>query len=611
MADALPARTLLDYFRYSAESGKDDLLSSKVGDSWVPISASAFGERTKALSYALASLGLAKGDRVAILSENRPEWPMADFATLSLGAITVPAYTTYLAPQVEYLLKDSQAKVMFVSGETELAKVLEVRDRCGDLQHIVTFRPESPRQDVHSLDSLIELGRKAMAEDPSAYERRAAEVTPGDVATFVYTSGTTGEPKGAILTHGNFVSNVEITAKLFPADPSKVALSFLPISHVFERMADYLYFSKAVSIAYLDSIDRLAQTFGEVKPHFFAAVPRVYEKMLARINAALETAPALRRKIFEWAIAVGRKRIALEEAGQPVPSGLALKSRVADALVYKKIRARLGGRFEFAISGGAPLSREVADFFFAAGVRVYEGYGLTETSPVLTCNRPASWRLGTVGKPIDGVTVRLGEDGEVQAKGPNIMKGYWRKQGETEKVFDAEGWFLTGDIGAFDADGFLKITDRKKEILVNAYGKNIAPAPIEAALKGIRFVSSAVLIGDRRKFISALLVPNYERLHRWAGENNVDYRNNDDLIRNAKVRTLYQHAIDYVNSDEPSERRIVTFALLAEDFSIEGGELTPTLKVKRRVIATKYAELIDAMYAAAEAKDDLLGHRNE
>jgi long-chain acyl-CoA synthetase len=606
--EALPAKTLVDYFRFAAASGKADLLVSKVAGVWKPLSSEAFGERTRGLALGLALLGVDRQDRVAILSENRPEWPMADFATLSLGALTVPIYTTYLAPQVEYILKDSVAKVVVVSNAIELQKVLDVRERCPDLKHVIVIDtvPWSQGRAV-PFETIVQKGIAALAADPEAWEERAASVLPADLATMIYTSGTTGEPKGAILTHENLVSNVATCSTLFDVTAEMVALSFLPLSHVFERMVDYLFFSRATTIAYAESIDRLSENFSEVRPHFFAAVPRVYEKMLARVQNAVDQAPALRRAIFGWAVRTGATQLRALEAGEKPAFFLRLKYRVADRLVFGKIRARLGGRFRFAISGGAPLALDVAAFFWGAGVEVYEGYGLTETSPVLACNRPGEWRLGTVGRPIPGVTLRIAPDGEVLAKGPNVMEGgYWRKREETASVFDADGWLLTGDIGRFDLDGFLTLTDRKKEILINAYGKNIAPAPIEAALRAVRYVSSAVLIGDRRKFLSALIVPNFEKVESWALGASVAYRTRQDLVEDPGVLSLFKQAIEILNGDEPHERQIRAFRLLTEDFSIDGGELTPTLKIKRRVVVSKYRDVIDEMYAEAAAHED--GH---
>ena len=608
MADALPARTLLDYFLFAEKSGKPDLLVSKVGGTWTPIPAQEFGRKVRGLSIGLAAIGVDRGDRVAILSENRPEWGMADFAALSLGAMSVPIYTTYMAPQVEYILKDCDAKVVFVSEYHELQKVLEVLSRCPSVLQVVLMEGQPPKSaGVVSFESVVKKGTLLLQADPGAFEERVSSLGPEDFATIIYTSGTTGEPKGAVLSHGNLVSNVQATSPSFPVSAEQTALSFLPLAHVFERMVEYLFYSRAATIAFAESIEKLSENFQEVRPHFFAAVPRVYEKMMQRVNAALENAPALRQKIFKIATEVGRERLELAQKGQKIPGFLGLKYKAADKLVFSKIKARLGGRFEFAISGGAPLGRDVAEFFWGAGVQIYEGYGLTETSPVLTCNRPGGMKLGTVGRAIAEVSVKVAPDGEVLVKGPCIMGGYWRKPEETNAVFDADGWFHTGDVGHLDRDGYLTLTDRKKEIIVNAYGKNIAPAPIEGTLKSMRYISSAVLVGDRRKFLSALLVPNFDRLESWAIGNGVEVRRREELIRNPKVRGLFQQALDIVNGDEPSERKVKAFALLSNDFSIEGGELTPTLKVKRRVIASKYRELIDAIYERAEASESAMG----
>ena len=609
MTEALEARTLLDYFRFATRSGKSDLLIRKTDGTWRPVSAEEFGSTTKGLALGLALLGVDRHDRVAILSENRPEWAATDFAALALGALTVPIYTTYLAPQVEYILRDSMAKVVVVSNAVELQKVLDVRLRCKELEQILVMEPtpwsagkSTPFADV------VKKGLGLLAVDPHAFDERTDALEGSDWATMIYTSGTTGEPKGAVLTHENFVSNVATCSTLFDVTADDIALSFLPLSHVFERMVDYLYFSRAATIAYAESIEKLSESFQEVKPHCFAAVPRVYEKILSRVQAAVEQAPAIRRKIFAWGVKTGQARLACEERGETPGGWLSLKARLADRLVFSKIKARLGGRFRFAISGGAPLGREVAEFFWTAGVHVYEGYGLTETSPVLTCNRPGEWRLGSVGRTVPGVTLKLAPDGEVLAKGPNVMAGgYWRKREETESVFDEGGWFRTGDIGNFDGEGYLTLTDRKKEILVNAYGKNVAPAPIEAALKMVRYVSSAVLIGNRRKFLSVLLVPNFERLEAWAHENNLNWSTGAELLASPKVRALFKQALDIVNGDEPHERQIRAFSLLVEDFTTDGGELTPTLKIKRRVVDEKYKDLIDRMYAEAEASAEFPG----
>ncbi|MGE5345134.1 MAG: AMP-dependent synthetase/ligase [Acidithiobacillales bacterium] len=606
MTEALGARTLLDYFRFATRSGKANLLLHKVEGTWREVSAGAFDETTKALALGLALLGVDRHDRVAILSENRPEWAAADFATLALGGLTVPIYTTYLAPQVEVILRDSMAKVVIASNAVELQKVLDVRQRCRDVEQIIVMEPAPwSAGKATPFAEVVKRGLGLLAVDPQTFDERVDALEGSDWATMIYTSGTTGEPKGAVLSHQNIVSNVETCSTLFDVTAGDVALSFLPLAHVFERMVDYLFFSRAATIAYAESIDRLAENFQEVRPHCFAAVPRVYEKMLARVQSAVERAPLARRKIFAWGVRTGRDRLACEERGETPGAFLRARAWIADRLVFSKIRARLGGCFRFAISGGAPLAPEVAEFFWSAGVKVYEGYGLTETSPVLTCNRPGEWRLGTVGRAIPGVTLRIAPDGEVLARGPCVMSGgYWRKPEETESVFE-DGWLKTGDVGRFDVEGYLTLTDRKKEILVTAYGKNVAPAPIEAALRSVRYVSSAVLIGNRRKFLSVLIVPNFDRLEAWAHENGLSWESRAQLLEHAKVRSLFRQTIDIVNGDEPHERQIRAFSLLTEDFRQDRGELTPTLKVKRRVVDENYKDVIDRMYAEAEERADI------
>jgi long-chain acyl-CoA synthetase len=432
---------------------------------------------------------------------------------------------------------------------------------------------------------------------PEVFEQRAARVKPGDVATIIYTSGTTGEPKGAMLTHGNFVSNVVTGCEVIPFTSDAVAMSFLPLSHVFERMLDYAYTHKTASIAYAESIDRLGANFLEINPHCFGAVPRVYEKVHARIMAKAEAGSPIKRKLFAWAVAVGRERVAYMERGEALPPGLLRKAKIADALVLKKIRAALGTQFRFAVSGGAPLSRDLAEFFIGAGVQIYEGYGLTETSPVICVNGPGRWRLGTVGKPLRGIEVKIAPDGEILSRGPHIMKGYFNKHEATAEAIDMDGWFHTGDIGELH-DGFLSITDRKKDLIVLAGGKKAAPQPIETELKKSPFIGLPIVIGDRQRFLAALIVPNFDRLKEWAAAAKLDVPW-QTIDAHPGVRQLYQREIDAYNADKPHHEQIRAFAILPADLTIEDGSITPTLKVKRRILETRYQALIEAMYAAA------------
>jgi len=593
-------RTLCDIFLSAAASGKPDLLISKVGGAWMPISAKDFGYTVRALSLGLNALGVQPGDRVALLSENRPEWAMADYAALCAGAWTVPIYPTLPAHQIAPLLNDSGAKAIFVSSLEQLGKVLTIRAQCPALDHVISIDASPPAEPGFlSFHALVDKGRPTLDMSPGVFEQRAARVKPEDVATIIYTSGTTGEPKGAMLTHANFVSNVTASCGMVPITRESVALSFLPLSHVFERMLDYAYLYRHSSIAYAESIDKLRDNFVEVNPHCFGAVPRVYEKVHGRIIDKVESGSGLKKKLFYWAVKVGAARVAYEERGRPLPAALARKAKIADKLVFSKIRHALGNRFRFAVSGGAPLARELAEFFIGAGVMIYEGYGLTETSPVIAVNGPHAWRLGTVGRPLAGVEVRIAPDGEILSRGPHIMKGYFNKPRATAEAIDSEGWFHTGDIGHLDEDGFLAITDRKKDLIVLAGGKNVAPQPIESELKGSPFVGVPIVLGDRHKFVAALLVPNFDRLREHVASANLQV-NWEALDADPQIRRLYQREIDSYNAGKPHHEQIHAFAVLSSDLTIEDGSITPTLKVKRRILESRYHDLIESMYRAAE-----------
>ena len=597
-------RTLVDIFRNLADTPKPDLLLSKQGGKWIPISTAEFMDRVKALSSALEGLGVKQGGRVALLSENRPEWSIVDFACQCYGAVLVPIFPTMVADQAAYLLKDSGATVAFASTPDQAGKILAAQQVSPEvkqtLKQVIVFEASSlPGTTPYA--SVVEKGRAAYAADPMAFEKRADARQPSDLATLIYTSGTTGEPKGAMLMQSNFVSNVVAACSIVPFDSSAVTLSFLPLSHVFERTIEYAYYHRSVTIAYAESIDKLRDNLSEVNPHLFGAVPRVYEKIYGRVQETLSKSSPGRRKLFEKAIETG-KRVTQLRAQRKTPGfALALQHFIYERLVYRKVRAALGSRFRFAISGGAPLARELAEFFWAVGVEIYEGYGLTETSPVIALACPSAWRLGTVGKIVPGVECRIAPDGEILTRGPHVMKGYFNKAKETAEAIDADGWFHTGDIGRIDEDGFLMITDRKKEILVNSNGKNVAPAPIEGFLKSHAFVSLPVLIGDRRKFLSCLFVPNFEKLKSWAKENGLGSLSLEDLVKEPRVVAIFQSAIDEWNMGKPHEMLINRFAILPRDLTIESGELTPTLKVKRRIVDQHFKHLIDGMYEGVGA----------
>ncbi|HEY6553145.1 MAG TPA: long-chain fatty acid--CoA ligase, partial [Vicinamibacteria bacterium] len=504
-------RTLCDIFYHSVETfRKPNHLLYKKDGAWEPISSLAFQTAVEELSMGLRTLGIEKGDRIAILSENRPEWAYADLATLCAGAVDAPIYATLTPPQVLYILNDAGAKAVFVSTPAQLAKIQEIRAQAPMLRHVIRMDdPAAP--DTLSLDEVRVRGREALATDRGAVRKRAQAVEPEDLATLIYTSGTTGDPKGVMLTHANLVSNVSASARLFAGLGTKdVALSFLPLCHVFERMGGhYVMLRHGVTIAYAEGVDKVPANMLEVKPTIMLSVPRLYEKMYARVSEKVASDTALKQAIFRWAMGVGAQAFRHHVDRTPMGSWLKLRRAVADKLVFAKIKERVGGRIRLFASGGAPLGRELALFFGAAGLPILEGYGLTETSPVISVNLPTRMKPGTVGPIIEGVEVKIAPDGEILVRGPNVMKGYYKKPEATAEVMDKDGFFHTGDIGHVDAEGFLAITDRKKDILVTSGGKNIAPQPIENRLRADPFIAEIVVIGNRRSYPAALVVPEY------------------------------------------------------------------------------------------------------
>ncbi|MFZ2492808.1 MAG: long-chain fatty acid--CoA ligase [Thermoanaerobaculia bacterium] len=591
-------RTLNDIYAVTCNIERPAALMYKKDGTWRNITVPEFRDTVRWFSTGLRLLGMNAGDRVAILSENRPEWTLSDFAILTGAGASVPIYPTLLGWQVEYILNDSGSIAVICSDQEQLTKVLEVRDRLPGLKNvIVADAPASLPPGVLTFAQVVASGR---AEDEKSgngkFEELRRSRTPDDLATLVYTSGTTGNPKGAMLTHGNIASNVASTVHLLPMKTGMIALSFLPLSHILERMVEFCYFQIGATVAYAENVLKAADNMQEVHPHLFVAVPRVFEKMRARVLEAIAAAPPARQKIFYWAVGIAEKRLPYIVERKPLPLGLKLKSAVAAKLVFRKIMAGLGGRVQFVVSGGAPLSAELASFFVGAGLDIYEGYGLTETSPVISVNIPSKRRLGAVGPIIPGVEVKIAEDGEILTRGPHVMKGYWNSPEATAEAIDPEGWFHTGDIGEVDKDGFLKITDRKKDIIVNAYGKNVAPQPLEALLKASPYIGTPVLIGDRRQYLIALIVPNFEKLERDAAALGVSTDDRQKFVNDEQVRSIIQHEIDRINENLPKAEKIRRFALLPRDFAIEEDEITPSLKVKRKNIDRKYKAVIDRLY---------------
>ncbi|HEX2717908.1 MAG TPA: long-chain fatty acid--CoA ligase [Gemmatimonadaceae bacterium] len=588
------------FFEAVEQHDRPDALRHRVNGDWRDISHRELLARVRRTGRGLQSLGVRPGDRVAILSENRPEWAIADFACLTSHVVDVPIYPQLPADQVAYILRDSGAIAAFVSDAAQAAKIVAKRAELPALRHVVVFDAGgAPGADL-TLDALEERGGADDERAAAEYRGNALTVRPDDVATLIYTSGTTGAPKGVMLTHDNFWSNVNACITRVPdafADGEhNVALSFLPLSHVFERMAGhYEAFRTGTTIAYAESIDTVARDLEEVRPTIACSVPRLYEKMYARVLENALAAGTIRKRVFFWARHAATRWADATLAGRDPGALLGLQYRIARRLVFSKLHARTGGRLRYFVSGGAPLAPAINQFFYAAGLQILEGYGLTETSPVIAFNTPTEFRIGTVGRAIPGVEVRIAHDGEILTRGPHVMRGYFENPEATREAIDDDGWFHTGDIGEL-RDGFLAITDRKKDIIVTAGGKNIAPQPIENLVKANKYVSQAVMLGDGRKFPVMVVVPNFEQLERWARFKNLLWTDRPQLVALPLVQAKMEKEIFGRVTSLASFERPKKIALLPHELTIEGGELTPTLKVKRKVVTERYAALIDALY---------------
>jgi len=557
---------------------------------WVSISSGEYYQSVVGVARALQEWGIRKGDRVAILSENRPEWTIADFACLLLGAVVVPVYTTLTGEQTAYILQDSGARIIFVSSEKQLMKIRSVQDQTS-IERIVVMDAAETAHAVQ-MQRLMHDGPK---ERDKQFDSAARGIAPDDLATIIYTSGTTGTPKGAMLTHGNLASNIAHSLSGFNVRGGEISISFLPLSHVTARHVDLAMLSRGVTLAYVSSLDQLPQALLEVRPTIFVGVPRVYEKVHGQVDTKAKGFP--KKWIYRWALSVGRAHRD-EILADETPRSLAWK--ICDRLVYAKVRAGLGGRAEVFISGGAPLGRELAEWYADIGIRIDEGYGLTETSPVIAVNSPQAHKLGTVGKTLPNVEVRIADDGEILVRGPSVFKGYWNQPKETQAAL-ADGWFKTGDIGKLDADGFLSITDRKKDLIKTSGGKFIAPQPLENSLKHSPLIAEAVVVGDKRKFPAVLVAPYFPVLEDWARANQVVFSSREELVVHAKVKALYEGIVADVNRNLARYEQLKKVILVAEEFSTENGALTASMKLRRRVVEERYRERIDAMYAEAEA----------
>jgi long-chain acyl-CoA synthetase len=594
-------RTLAELFLRAVEKyNRVDALNYKKDGAWQAISSQEMLSRIENIALGLYSLGLRAGDRIALLAANSPEWTLADGGCQFAGMINVPIYTTLAPNSVEYIIKDSGAKLFFLQNKETFERIEEILPNCSTVEKFIFFDFIGIKsENAISLNELEKKGEKLKAEKPFLIGELIKTVVPNDIATLIYTSGTTGEPKGVKLSHANLIANATNVAFEFTFTPKDKPLSVLPLSHVFERSAMYVYILNGTAVHYAESIEKAADNLCEVAPTIFVGVPRIFEKVYAKAKLKAAQKSQLKEKIFDWAIEIAKDYAYKTEYKQPIPPLLAVKHNIADRLVFSKLRAFFGGKLRFCITGGAALSDDIYLIFNGAGISIMQGYGLTETSPVVTTNTPFNKRLGTVGKAIPNVEIRIADDGEIEVSGPNVMLGYYKKADATKRAFTEDGWFRTGDIGKIDKDGFLKITDRKKELFKTSGGKYIAPSPIEQMIKASRFISQVILVGNERKFPAALIVPNFEQLENYARIKNLDIKTPAEFCTHPRIVNLIERQVAELTENLSRFEKVKKIALLENELTIESGELTPTLKVKRRVIEEKYRKIIEKIYIDA------------
>lgn len=578
------------------------LIHRKIDGVWKGITHAEFKEETERFALGLASLGIKRGDKVAIISENRPEWVFSDMAMQITGIVDVPLYPSLTADSVEFILNNSEAVAIIVSNKFQLNKINKIKSKCRSLKYVILYNAKDLPQDstnIYTFREVQDRGLIYQKENPYFISESIKKCKETDLCTVIYTSGTTGEPKGVLLTHKNIVSNVHAAAEHLPFDKNDVFLSFLPLCHIFERTTGYYVgFSSGAAIYYADSIEAVAQNMAEVHPTIITTVPRLFERVFSKIRKNVESQSESKQKIFNWAVEVGREYVAAKKTDS-VSLALSLKHKAADRLVLKQLRDKMGGRLKFFVSGGAPLQRELGEFFESIGILILEGYGLTESAPVIACNKVDNYKFGTVGKVFAGVEVKIASDGEILARGPNIMQGYFKNKKETDAVL-RDGWLHTGDIGVFDAEGFLVITDRKKHLFKTSGGKYIAPTPIENLFLGSKYIDQFVLIGDRRMFLSALIVPDFEAIKEYADSNEIPYDDPEELTQKKEIYDLIEKDLERFQKQLANFEKVRKFVLLDKPFSLETGEMTPSLKLKRKVIEQRYGSLIDEMYTSLE-----------
>lgn len=593
----MTVRHLVEILRTTAARHADHpALYWKIGPSWHNHTYGQVMDQVDSVASGLIGVGVAEGDRVALFSQNRPEWALADFAVQSVRAATVPVYATNTADQVAYILNQSGARIVFVGDDSQRAVVESVAARCPSLETIFVLAGSGS----DSVKTFAQLRQDGKAQDNSAeLAARRERYNSSDLASIIYTSGTTGEPKGVMLTHANFAHQIDAIDTFFDVGPEDRSLCFLPLSHVYERTWSYFILSQGAQNYYLSNPREVVDYLPEVKPTAMVSVPRLYEKVYGGVMSNVDSASALRKRLFGWAIGVGGRQASILEAGEKPGVWQRLSHRIADRLVLAKIRDVVGGPKNFFSAGGAPLSASIEEFFLAAGLLVCQGYGLTETSPMVTCNSPGKYRFGTVGHPVPGCEIRIAGDGEIQVRGDNVMQGYYENPEATRDAMTDDGWLRTGDIGHIDDDGFLLVTDRLKDLIITSGGKNIAPQRIETAIGRDHFIEQVAAIGDRRKFISALIVPAFDVLEKWAAENNVSYASRRELVSDPQVIALYRDRIDGQSADLAGYESVKAFTLLEREFSQDDREITPTQKIRRRIVEESFAAEIETMYTAS------------